>query len=39
MCWEQEGDMLTLGFDLPTGIFATSLLAEFLNYRVLLGEA
>jgi len=39
MCWEQEGDMLTLSFDLPTGIFATSLLAEFLNYRVLLGEA
>lgn len=39
MCWELEGDMLSLNFDLPTGIFATSLLAEFLNFRVLLGEA
>jgi len=39
MCWQQEGDMLSLSFDLPTGIFATSLLAEFLNYRVLLGES
>jgi tRNA pseudouridine13 synthase len=39
MCWTLEGDMLSLNFDLPTGIFATSLLAEFLNYRVLLGEA
>ena len=39
MCWELEGDMLSLNFDLPTGIFATSLLAEFLNFRVVLGEA
>jgi tRNA pseudouridine13 synthase len=39
MCWEQEDDMLSLSFDLPTGIFATSLLAEFLDFRVVLGEA
>ncbi len=39
MFWNQEGDMLSLNFDLPTGIFATSLLAEILDYRVLLGEA
>lgn len=39
MCWALEDDMLSLNFDLPTGIFATSLLAEFMSYRVLLGEA
>ena len=39
MSWEQEGDMLSLSFDLPTGIFATSLLAEVVNFTVLLGEA
>jgi len=39
MSWKLEGDMLSLEFDLPTGIFATSLLAEVLNFSVLLGEA
>ena len=39
MLWKLEGDMLSLEFDLPTGIFATSLLSELLNYQVALGES
>lgn len=39
MLWNLEGDMLSLEFDLPTGVFATSLLSEFLDYRVELGQA
>jgi len=33
-----DGNKLTLTFVLPKGIFATALLAEFLNFRVGLGQ-
>jgi tRNA pseudouridine13 synthase len=39
MLWSLEGDMLSLEFNLPTGVFATSLLSEILDYHVELGQA
>lgn len=33
LSWEVQGGMLTLKFDLPKGVFATSLLKELLDYR------
>lgn len=39
MSWQQDGDKLVLEFDLPTGVFATSLLAEIIECEVGLGES
>ena len=33
-----DGDVLTLGFDLPTGAFATTVLAELLETRTPVNE-
>lgn len=38
MSWRREDAMLTLEFDLPTGVFATTLLAEVIDCHVALGE-
>jgi tRNA pseudouridine13 synthase len=38
MTWKLEGDKLELTFELPTGVFATSLLAEVLELSQGLGE-
>lgn len=39
MSWVIDGNRLELQFDLPTGVFATTLLAEILEFSVGLGEA
>lgn len=39
MSWQREGDTLIVAFDLPTGVFATTLLAEVIDCRTGLGEA
>jgi len=38
MSWSVDGDMLVADFFLPSGVFATSLLAEVLNVHVASGE-
>ncbi len=38
LSWGLEGDMLTLAFDLPTGVFATSLLSECMAFKIASGE-
>jgi len=39
LSWEITGDTLMLEFDLPSGIFATSLLSELMEFSVVLGES
>jgi len=39
LSWQIEGDTLVLAFDLPSGIFATSLLSELMEFSVILGES